>query len=235
MSKLDNTLLETSIAQLLAFSNGEKISVRKGKVTEEVQGKKRNFVETIELQVTIKNHDPKKDKRFSGTFQLPLAARPNLKVCVLGNEIHYTAAKEAGIETRNVEDLKKFNRNKKEVKRRLVSKFDVFMASSTLLKKIPRLMGGPVLQRANKFPVMISPSDNLVTKVDTVKRTIKWQLKKVFCLNASVANVSMTPEEIKTQIVMAVNFLVSLQKKNWQNIKVVYIKSTMGPSFCLYL
>ena len=31
--------------------------------------KKRNFLETIELQITLKNYDPQKDKRFSGTVK----------------------------------------------------------------------------------------------------------------------------------------------------------------------
>ena len=31
--------------------------------------KKRNFVETIELQIGLKNYDPQRDKRFSGTVK----------------------------------------------------------------------------------------------------------------------------------------------------------------------
>ena len=31
--------------------------------------KKRNFLETVELQVALKNYDPQKDKRFSGTVK----------------------------------------------------------------------------------------------------------------------------------------------------------------------
>jgi large subunit ribosomal protein L10Ae len=31
--------------------------------------KSRNFVETIELQVGLKNYDPQRDKRFSGTVK----------------------------------------------------------------------------------------------------------------------------------------------------------------------
>ena len=33
------------------------------------QEKKRKFVETVELQVVLKNYDPQKDKRFSGTVK----------------------------------------------------------------------------------------------------------------------------------------------------------------------
>jgi hypothetical protein len=32
----------------------------------EAGGKKRNFIETIELQIGLKNYDPQRDKRFVG-------------------------------------------------------------------------------------------------------------------------------------------------------------------------
>lgn len=31
--------------------------------------KKRRFTETVELQIMLKNYDPQKDKRFSGTVK----------------------------------------------------------------------------------------------------------------------------------------------------------------------
>ena len=31
--------------------------------------KKRGFTETVELQIGLKNYDPQKDKRFSGTVK----------------------------------------------------------------------------------------------------------------------------------------------------------------------
>jgi ribosomal protein L1 len=33
------------------------------------EGKKRKFTETIDLQIGLKNYDPQKDKRFSGTVK----------------------------------------------------------------------------------------------------------------------------------------------------------------------
>ena len=40
--------------------------------------KKRNFLETVELQIGLKNYDPQRDKRFSGTVKLPTVPRPNM-------------------------------------------------------------------------------------------------------------------------------------------------------------
>jgi len=38
--------------------------------------KQRKFVETIDLQIGLKNYDPQKDKRFSGTVKyVPLACK----------------------------------------------------------------------------------------------------------------------------------------------------------------
>lgn len=46
--------------------------------------KKRNFLETVELQIGLKNYDPQRDKRFSGTIKLPSVPRPGMSIwCVL--------------------------------------------------------------------------------------------------------------------------------------------------------
>jgi large subunit ribosomal protein L10Ae len=42
--------------------------------------KKRNFLETVELQIGLKNYDPQRDKRFSGTIRLPSIPRPNMAI-----------------------------------------------------------------------------------------------------------------------------------------------------------
>jgi large subunit ribosomal protein L10Ae len=38
----------------------------------------------------------------------------------------------------------------------------------------------------------------------------------------------MTEAQLFTNINLSVNFLVSLLKKNWQNVKSLHVKSTMG-------
>jgi len=75
---------------------------------------------------------------------------------------------------------------------------------------------------------------NLQEKIDITKATIKFQMKKVMCMSLAVANVTMNPSDIALNVQLAVNFLVSLLKKNWQNVKVLYIKTTMGPPFQIY-
>jgi len=231
MSKINADLLNNSIRDLLAFSKGEEIANPKDS-KETLKGKKRNFQETIDLQVSLKNYDPQKEKRFSGTFKLPHTPRPNLKLCMLGTQVHCEKAEEAGLDAMNTEALKGFNKNKKIIKK-WTKKYDAYLASDTLIKQIPRLLG-PALNKVGKFPTVVSARESVKDKAEDVRATIKFQMKKVLTLNVAVGHVGMTHDQIKQNTQLACNFLASLLKKNWQNIKVLYIKSTMGPAFQIY-
>lgn len=87
---------------------------------------------------------------------------------------------------------------------------------------------------AGKFPTPVSHSEDLANKVTEVKSTIKFQLKKVLCLGVAVGNVGMAQEELVANIMLAINYLVSLLKKGWQNVGSLVIKATMSPPKRLY-
>ena len=217
MSKITSAHVRENVKKLLEHSN---------------ETKKRNFLETVELQVGLKNYDPQRDKRFSGTLKLPHVPRPNMTLCIFGDAFDVDRAKSLGVDAMSVDDLKKLNKNKKLIKK-LAKKYNAFIASEVLIKQIPRLLG-PTLSKAGKFPTPVSHNDDLYSKVTDVKSTIKFQLKKVLCLAVAVGNVEMDEDALVNQILMAANFLVSLLKKNWQNVGSLVIKSTMGPSFRIY-
>nr|XP_006819695.1 PREDICTED: 60S ribosomal protein L10a-like [Saccoglossus kowalevskii] len=151
------------------------------------QEKKRKFQETVELQINLKNYDPQKDKRFSGTVKLRNIPRPKFRICVLADQQHMDEAKANNLPCMDAEALKKLNKNKK-----------------------------------------------LVKKLGEVKATIKFQMKKVLCLAVAIGHVGMGEDELAANINLGINFLVSLLKKNWQNVRSLYIKSTMGKPQRLY-
>eukprot|EP01068_Selenidium_serpulae_P002176 Selendium_serpulae@DN2259_c0_g1_i2.p1 len=126
----------------------------------------------------------------------------------------------------DVEDLKKLNKNKKLIGK-LAGKYDAFLASSAVLPQIPKLLG-PWLNKAGKFPTVIGANDKLDEKIKEIKSSIKFQLKKVLNMSVAVGNVGMTEDELRQNISLAINYLVSLLKKNWNNVKSLTVKSTMG-------
>merc|ERR1711872_1031705 len=185
------------------------------------QEKKRKFTETIELQIALKNYDPQKDKRFAGTVRLKHVPRPKMRVCVIADQQHLDEAAANDIPSKDAETLKKLDK-------KLAKEYDAFLTSDSLIKTIPRILG-PGLNKAGKFPSVVTHTETLASKVVEVKATIKFQMKKVLCLSVAVGHVQMAQDELYQNISLAVNFLVSLLKKNWQNVRALYIKSSMGP------
>jgi len=217
MSKLDQVALRQTVKDMLEYST---------------KTKKRGFIETVELQIGLKNYDPQRDKRFAGSLKLPNPTKHKLKVCVLGDQVHCDEAKKIGVDFRDIEALKALNKNKKLVKK-LADTYDMFLASDSVIKQIPRVLG-PGLNKAGKFPSLITHSDSLADKIASLRCTVKFQLKKVLCLGVAVGNVSLSEDQLMINIQLTVNFLISLLKKNWQNIKSLYVKTSMGSSHRIY-
>nr|XP_039318907.1 60S ribosomal protein L10a-like [Saimiri boliviensis boliviensis] len=104
------------------------------------QCERRKFLETVELQNSLNNYGPQKDKHFSGTVRFKSTPCPKFSVCVLGDQQHCDRAKAMDIPHMDIKALKKLNKNKKLVKK-LAQKYDAFLASESLIKQ--HLKRGP--------------------------------------------------------------------------------------------
>jgi len=82
--------------------------------------------------------------------------------------------------------LKKLNKNK--LVKKLAKKYDSFLASETLIKQIPRLLG-PGLSKAGKFSTTIAHAEDISNELIEVCSTIKFWLKKILCLGVAVGQV----------------------------------------------
>ncbi|ELW69568.1 60S ribosomal protein L10a [Tupaia chinensis] len=85
-----------------------------------------------------------KHRKLSETFS----------VCVLGDQQHCHEAKAVDIPYMDIKALKKQNKNENLVKK-LAKKYDAFLASESLIKQIPQILG-PGLNKASKFPSLLT-------------------------------------------------------------------------------
>lgn len=74
--------VRTNVQSLLEYSTNEK---------------KRNFLETVELQIGLKNYDPQRDKRFSGTVKLPKVPRPGMTIWYVATVLHCYRGVQGGL------------------------------------------------------------------------------------------------------------------------------------------
>lgn len=184
------------------------------------------------MQVGLKDYDPKKDKRFSGALRLPYLCKTKIRVCVIGDVQHIEEATALGLDCMSLDDLKKFNKEKKEIKK-WAKKYQLLLATDSLSRKIPRVLG-PTLTKIGMFPQVITHDQPLADKIEEIKSSVKFQLKKVLCISVAVGNEKLSKDQIQENMVSSINFLVSLLKKGWNNIKSLNIKTTMGKPYKLY-
>jgi large subunit ribosomal protein L10Ae len=59
----------------------------------------------------------------------------------------------------------------------LAASYDAFLASSTVIKNIPKILG-PGLNKAGKFPSPLSHDENMAAKVAEIRSTVRFQMKK---------------------------------------------------------
>ena len=194
--------------------------------------KKRQFVESLDFQVMLRDYDPDKDKRFNNATTLNHNVKSTLKICVIGTIGHVEEAKEQGHDGVLVDDLKKFNNEAKLIKK-WARKFDCILVSESKNKDVTKLVGRYITS-IGKLPVTVSEKEKVKDKVSELMKTIRFRVKKVPWLAQSFGVDNLTQEDLKQNLTKSINFLVSLLPKGWQNIKTIHIKTTMGKPVQLY-
>lgn len=96
---------------------------------------------------------------------------------MLGDHKHCEEAQAAGLDAMSVDDLKKLNKNKKLVKK-LAKQYAAFLSSDSVIKQIPRLLG-PGLNKAGKFPTLITHQDSVEAKVRRLRLWGGWEGSRV--------------------------------------------------------
>ncbi|XP_016959936.1 60S ribosomal protein L10a-2 [Drosophila biarmipes] len=200
-------------------------------ILKESRDKESYCLETVELQIGLRDYDPEKCKRFYGSVLLHHLAVPQLKVCVIGDQEHCYQARAIGVDCLDVEALRRLNKDPKLI-RKLAKSYDTFLASESMVKLIPKLLG-PGLTNAGKFLTPLTHKESMGSKIKILS-TKKLLMKKVACLSVNVGHVGLHPEKLAQNISISINFLVSLLKGNWQNVRSLHIKSSLGVPLRLY-
>ncbi len=189
---------------------------------------KRNFKQSIELIVNLRDVDLKKpENRIRETILLPHEIPDRkVKVFVAAERDMAIKAREAGADlVLGKAELEQLSGNKKELKK-IAREYDFFLAQPDLMPTVGRILG-PYLGPRGKAPEVLLPNANITEIISRLRKSIRIRLKDQPVIGTVVGKEGMSHEQIAENIKAV---LATLEKKFKfpQNFRSIYIKGTMS-------
>jgi large subunit ribosomal protein L1 len=188
---------------------------------------KRNFKQTFDLAINLKNIDLKNpDNKIKTEFKLPHAFN-DYKIGLVADNLLPQAKDLENVLIIRKEQVEAYGKNKKEAKK-LARSCNYFLAEAPLMPLIGKFLG-PILAPKNLMPAPIPPTtQNLKSIVDQKMNIIKIQLKDSPTVHLAVGKEDMKDEEVAENIDFAIKSILSSLPKGREQIKNFIIKLTMG-------
>ncbi|MCD4740184.1 50S ribosomal protein L1 [archaeon] len=189
----------------------------------------RKFVESIDVFVNFKNVDfNKSDNKINLELLLPNGRGKPRKICLFCSEEMAAKAKKAASKIILKDEMASID--KKQAKK-LANEYNFFVAEAPLMPEIGKRFG-QVLAPRGKMPKPIPPGANPESLIKSLEKTlsIKTKGKNMPVLHAPIGTVEMTDEQLTQNAESLINAISGKLPQKQQNIKAIFIKTTMGPT-----
>ena len=183
--------------------------------------KQRKFDQTVDLIINLQKFDLKKNQ-----VNLVINVPYKIKEKKIGA---FLESKNPNIETITQEEFKKYS-DKKKLKK-LVKKFDFFIAQASLMPKVATIFG-KVLGPAGKMPspqlgIMFNVDNKAINELkEKINNSVKIKTKEA-SIKLAVGKQSMKDEEIIENILVIYEAILKTLPREKENIKNIEVKFTM--------
>ncbi|MBW2993505.1 50S ribosomal protein L1 [Candidatus Woesearchaeota archaeon] len=196
------------------------------------KSQKRNFNQTYDLIITLKDMDLKKTENHVDFFQeLHYPKGKKAKICALIGPEMENNAKGAVDKYILVDDFPRFAKDKTETKK-LAKQFDYFIAQATIMPKVATTFGkifGPKGKMPNpKAGCVVPPNAALKPLYEKLQKTIRLTAKTSLMVQTAVGKEDMPDEQIIDNIQTVHDALMHHLPNAEHNIKNILLKFTMG-------
>lgn len=193
---------------------------------------KRNFTQTYDLIINLKDLDIKKPENQLDLFvQLHHSKGRVGKVCALVGPELFDEAKKVCENTIVQDEFDKYANDKKLTKK-LVDDYDFFIAQANIMPKVATAFGkilGPKKKMPNpKAGCVVPPKSNLKPLHDKLLNTVRVYAKERPLMQCSVGNEKMPDSEVADNVLNVFNNIIHHLPNEKNNIKNVILKFTMG-------
>jgi len=192
------------------------------------KSKKRNFVQSIELLINLRDIDPKKPEgKIQEAIELPYPVGKLGRICVIASGELALKAKKAGadlvIERNELETLGGDKKKQKD----LVEAYDAFIAEAPLMPTIGKILGA-TLGPKGKMPTPVPPNANIAVEIEKRKKTVQVRLRGQPVLQCIIGTEEMGEKEIAENVMTVIRKLEGKLKRGIKNIRSISLKTSMG-------
>jgi large subunit ribosomal protein L1 len=193
------------------------------------QSPQRNFSENVDLAINLKKIDMSQPaNRIDEEIILPNGLGKSIRIAVFAKGDIAQRATSAGakmiIDPDEIEGLK----DDKIKARNLAAEIDFFISEVAYMPSIAKALG-PILGPRGKMPVPLTPDTNIENIIKRAKNSIRVRSKDRLTFHLPIGRKDMDHSMLAENIEMIISRIEYKLKNGKQNIKSIYVKTTMGP------
>ena len=189
--------------------------------------KERKFKQALELYVIFKDIDVKKGFALNEIIQLPNVMTKPAAVCVMATGDMSLKAKNAKADqVIDNDELGKLAQNKRE-SRKLINKYDFFLADTKLMPVVGNSLG-QLLGPRGKMPTPVPVNAPIDSFLERFRHSIRVRVKNSLSLSCKFGDVTMDDSDLVRNAITIINAIEKKLPNGDKNFKKFMIKTTMG-------
>jgi large subunit ribosomal protein L1 len=190
---------------------------------------KRNFGESIDIAVNLKDVDLSNPKnRINEEIILPNGRGKKVKVGLISGNEMASKAKGSADKVISAEELDKMSDDKRATKK-MVNDIDFFIAEVALMPRVGKILGG-IMGPRGKMPRPVPANVDPVPIINNLRRTVKARSKEKPVVHVPIGTKDMEIDKITQNGLEVLKRIESKLEKGEDNIRTIYVKTTMGPA-----
>ena len=189
--------------------------------------KERKFKQSLELYLTFKDIDVKKGFALNEIIQLPKQMSQPAGVCVMATGDMGIKAKKANADkVIDRDELNKLAENKRET-RKLINKYDFFLADTKLMANVGKSLG-QLLGPRGKMPTPVPFNAPIETFLNRFRSSIRVRVKNSLALSCKIGDVEMDEKDVASNALAIISAIEKKLPNGDKNLRKIMIKTTMG-------
>jgi len=190
----------------------------------------RRFNESVDLAINLHNIDMSQPaNRVDEEIILPHGRGRSAKIAVFASGETALLAQRAEADlVISPDELNELGDDKKRA-RKIADEYTYFIAETSLMPTIGKKLG-PILGKRGKMPQPLPPNVDIMPIINRQRNLVRVRSRDRLTFHMAVGSKDMDVQKISENVEAVTTKLEQTLKDGKQNLKSVYVKTTMGPA-----